>query len=231
LGPDDFPSRFFHHFWDFIKKDPRKMLNYTLQKKKVGGSTNSTFLALIPKYSNPSNFTHFHPISLCNSSYKILTRIIANRLNPLIAKLILENQNGYLREKQITDNNILVQEAIHSSKKIKIPRMVVKIDMENTFDRVKHNFLLSSLQAYDFSENFMSWNKACINNPWISPLLNGHPKKLFKASRGLHQGFPLSPSLYILLADSLSHKLEVERRNGKLPGLRIARGVKEINHS
>jgi hypothetical protein len=125
----------------------------------------------------------------------------------------------------------LVQEAIHSSKKIKRPRMVVKLDMANAFDRVKHNFLLSVLQDYSFSENFISWIKDCISNPWISPLLNGCPTKLFKERRGLRQGCPISTSLYILLVDSLSRKLEVERRNGKLSGLRIERGVKEINHS
>jgi hypothetical protein len=109
--------------------------------------------------------------------------------------------------------------------------MVVKLDMENAFDRVKHSFLFSVLKAYGFSENFSNWIKACINNPWISPLLNGRPTNFFKASRGLRQGFPLSPFLYILLADSLSRKLEEERRTRKLPGLLIARGVKEINHS
>jgi hypothetical protein len=63
--------------------------------------------------------------------------------------------------------------------------MVVKLDMENAFDRVKHNFLLSVLKAYGFLENFISWIKSCINNPWISPLLNGCPTKFFKARRGL----------------------------------------------
>jgi hypothetical protein len=207
------------------------MLNYTLRKQRIGGSTNSTFLVLIPKDSNPSNFTRFRPISLCNSSYKILTKIIANRLNPLLAKLISENQTSFLRDKQITDNIILVQEAIHSSKKTKTPRMVVKLDMANAFDRVKHNFLLSFLKAYGFSENFNSWIKACISDPWISSLLNGRQTKFFKSSRGLRHGYPLSPSLYILLADSLNRKLEVERRTGKLPDLHIARGVKKINHS
>jgi hypothetical protein len=196
-----------------------------------GGATNSTFLALIPKESNPSNFSRFRPISLCNSSYKILTKIIVNRLTPLLTKLISENQSGFLRDKQITDNIVLVQEAIHSSKKTKTPGMVVKLDMENAFDRVKHSFLFSILKAYGFSENFSNWIKACISTPWVSPLLNGRPTNFFKASRGLRQGCPLSPFLYILLADSLSRKLEEERRKGKLPGLLIARGVKEINHS
>jgi hypothetical protein len=90
------------------------MLNYTLQKKKVGGATNSTFLALIPKETNPSNFSRFWPISLCNSSYKILTKIIAMQLKPYLSKLVSENQGGFMENKQITDNIVLVQEAIHS---------------------------------------------------------------------------------------------------------------------
>jgi hypothetical protein len=130
------------------------MLNYSLHKQRIRGATHSTFPTLIPKDSNPSNFSRFHPISLCNSYYKILTKIIANRLNPLLAKLISENQTGFLRDKQITDNIILVQESIHSCKKTKTLGMVVKLDMENAFDKVKQSFLFSVLRAYGFSENF-----------------------------------------------------------------------------
>jgi hypothetical protein len=153
-GPDGFSIRFYHFFWAIIKRDLKKMLNYTLQKQKLGGATNSTFLALIPKESNPSNFSRFLPISLCNSSYKILTKIIANHLKPFLSKLITENQGGFLKNKQITDNIVLVQEAIHSSMKRKDPGMVIKLDMVNAFDRVKHSFLFSVLKSYGFSKYF-----------------------------------------------------------------------------
>jgi hypothetical protein len=82
------------------------MLNYTLRKKK-GGAINSTFLALIPKEMNPSNFSRFRPISVWNS-YKILTKIIASRIKPLLSKPISDNQGGFMENKQITDNIILV---------------------------------------------------------------------------------------------------------------------------
>jgi hypothetical protein len=180
------------------------MLNYTLRKKKVGGATNSTFLALISKETNPSNFSRFRLISLCNSSYKILTKIIASRIKPLLSKLVSGNQGGFKENKQITNNIILVQEAIHSNRERKDKGMILKLDMENAFDRVKHSFLYKVLERYGFSPEFIDWVNACIGSPWIAPMINGWPSHFFKSSRGLRQGRPLSPSLYILMVDSLS---------------------------
>jgi hypothetical protein len=82
--PNGFSTQFFKHLWDTTKFDLKRMLNYTLKKNKVGGATNSTFLALIPKETNPSNFSRFRPISLYNTTYKILTKIIANHIKPLL---------------------------------------------------------------------------------------------------------------------------------------------------
>jgi hypothetical protein len=78
--------------------------------------------------------------------------------------------------------------------------MVIKLDMANAFDRVKHAFLFSVMQKFGFSKYFIDWIQACIGSPWIAPLINGRPSQFFQASKGLRQGFPLSPSLYIILA-------------------------------
>jgi len=175
-GPNGFPIRFYRSFWATIKRDLKKMLNYTLQKQKLGGATNSTFLALIPKDSNPANFSRFHPISLCNFAYKIPTKIIANHLKPLLSILIPKNQGGFLKNKHITDNIVLVQEAIHSSKKCKVPGMVIKLDMVNGFYEV-----------------FVCWIRACIGSPWISPLINGLDLRNFQ---GHDAPFPPSFTSY-----------------------------------
>jgi len=100
----------------------------------VGGETNWKFLELISNETNPSNFSKLSPIFLCNTTYKILTKIIANCIKPLLPKLILENQGGFMEKKQITNNIILVQEVIHSSWITKDKGTLIKLDIENAFD-------------------------------------------------------------------------------------------------
>lgn len=85
------------------------------KKNKMGGNTKSSYLALIPKESNPSTFNRFRPISLCNSSYKIVIKIIANRIKKVLPDIISKHQGGFVPNRQIITNVIVVQEAIHSS--------------------------------------------------------------------------------------------------------------------
>eukprot|EP00253_Pinus_taeda_P028479 PITA_28479 len=133
-GPDGFPISFYREYWQLIKKDLAKMLRGVQRKGKMGGFTNSTFLTLIPKENRPTSFSRFRPISLCNSSYKIFTKIIATRLKPLLPSLISENQGGFLSNRQIHDSIILVQEAIHSSLSRQEKGFVLKLDLVNPFN-------------------------------------------------------------------------------------------------
>eukprot|EP00253_Pinus_taeda_P033856 PITA_33856 len=165
-----------------------------MRKAKIGGGTNSTYLAIIPKDSNLETFARFKPISLCNASYKILAKLLANRIKPLLKRLISNPQGGFLKGRHILNNVIQVQETIHSSKQRKEKGMLIKLDMANAFDRVDRSFLI-------------------------------------KARRGIRQGCPLSPFLYILMVDSLSRKLTAERIVGSLPGLKPSSGVNPLNHA
>jgi len=90
-GPDGFSIHFYRACWSIIKSNLQRMIKSFQQKAKVGGGTNSTFLALIPKEVSPGTFDGFKPISLCNASYKILAKLLANRLKPLLGKLISPN--------------------------------------------------------------------------------------------------------------------------------------------
>ena len=198
---------------------------------KIGGSTNSAFLALIPKEKEAKSFDMFRPISLCNIGYKIITKIMASKLKHILPRLVPENQGVFVKGRKIWENIILVQEAIHSSLKNGDKGMVVKIDLANAFDKVSHPFLFQVMQKFGFAPEFISWARACISKPWIAPLVNGRVAPFFQASRGLRQGCPLSPLLYAIQASVLSFQLDSAKHDQDLPGIKIARGIKDINHA
>ena len=156
---------FFKVCWLVIRKDLLRMIKAFQLKAKVGGCTNSTFLALIPKEVNLITFERFKPISLCNASYKILSKLLANRLKPLLGKLISTLQGGFVKGRHILDNVIQVQEAMHSNYQRQEKGMPIKLDMANAFDRVRLSFLYKVLRSFGFSSEFVIFLKACTNKP------------------------------------------------------------------
>jgi hypothetical protein len=166
-GPDGFTTRFIKVCWKIIKNDLHRMIQKSQSCSKIGGSTNSAFLALIPKEKGATSFDRFRPISLCNIGYKIITKVMANRIKNILPSIIPENQGGFIKGRNIGDNIILVQEAIHSSQSRKEKGMVIKLDLANAFDRVRHSFLFQVMQRLGFDHSFVTWTQACIGSPWI----------------------------------------------------------------
>eukprot|EP00253_Pinus_taeda_P036022 PITA_36022 len=155
----------------------------------------------------------------------------ATRLKPLLPSVISENQGGFLPNRHISDYILLVQEAIHSSLTRKEKGFVLKLDLANSFDRVRHSYLFAVLHKMGFDPSFTTMIAACITGPWISPLINGRPCSAFQSSCGLRQGCPLSPYLFILMAESFSQALDYNRRVGLITSIKIEQGAKNINHS
>ena len=160
-GLDGFSIHFYKVCWPIIKTDLLRMVSAFHKKAKMGGCTNSTFLALIPKDVKPSSFDRFCPISLCNSSCEIIAKLLANRFKPLLGKLISPLQGGFVKGRNILDNVIQVQEAMHSSYLRKEKGMIIKLDMKNAFDRVKLSFLYDVLLSFGFFHDFVNLIKAC----------------------------------------------------------------------
>ena len=191
-GLDSFSTSFITSCWDIIHKGLFKMVLKSQNCNKIWGSTNSTFLALNPKEKDATTFDRFWPISLCNIGYKIITKIMAIRIKGILHKIIPVNQGAFIEGRKIWDNIILVQEAIHSCLWNRVRGMVVKIDIADAFDRVRHAFLLHVMRKFGFNPAFIRWVKDYISEPWIAPLINGRVAGVFKTSRGLCQRCPIS---------------------------------------
>lgn len=162
-GPDGFTIEIYRFHWYTTRKDFLRMVKNVL--KKIGSNTKSSYLALVPKESNPSTFNRFRPISLCNSSYKIITKIIANRIKEVLPIIISENQGGFVPNMQIIDNVIIVQEVVHSSMQRKEKGIIIKLDMANSFDRVIIPYLMAVLKKLGFPREIIEIIQACITAP------------------------------------------------------------------
>ena len=135
-GPDGFTVNFFHSCWNLLKFDVWGMVEESHTTQKIWPALNATFFTLIPKENKPSTPNKFRPIALCNVLYKIITKIIANRLKPLLPSLISVEQTGYVEGRKILDGIILAHEAIHSLKTTKNPGMLLKLDLSKYFDKL-----------------------------------------------------------------------------------------------
>jgi ribonuclease HI len=230
-GPDGFTTDFFHHCWDLIKTEVWEVVEESRTSGLVLPALNATFLSLIPKEERVTNPKHFRPIALCNVIYKIITKIIANRLKPILPFIISQEQSGYVEGRQIMDSVILAHEVVHSLKTSRTPGMLLKLDLSKAFDRASWQYIRAVLDAFGFDQGWVSWIMNLLTSTFFSILINGVPSKPFTPSRGIRQGDPLSPFLFILLAEGLGRYLRAAVLEGSLKGLPLHNLQPALSHS
>jgi hypothetical protein len=231
-GPDGFTALFYKKYWHVVRSEVLNCVWDFFLNKNMSNELNHTFITLVPKQSGAHAVHQFRPISLCNITYKIITKILANRLKDVLSKIISPLQSAFVPKRSIQDNSIIAHELLHTFnlKRGKGGFMFLKIDMEKAFDKMEWSLILVIMQKLGFHANWILWIKACISSSSFSILLNGSPYGLFSPERGLRQGDPLSPFLFILGSEVLSRLLLREERIGNLKGMKIARNSPAINH-
>lgn len=152
---------------------------------------NHSLIFLIPKQENRTFITYFRPVSLCNIAYKVIAKIMADRLRKVLGMLIKFPQATFVTGRSIQENTIIAQQIFHAMK-LKQGRKglaAIKIDMERAYDRLDWVFFVRIMHAFEFDPKWIQWIYQCISNVSFSVLMNGLP---FEPQRGIRQGDPLS---------------------------------------
>ena len=216
-GSDGMSPIFFQKYWDV-----------------VGPSVvNETFICLIPKVNCPQKISEFRPISLCNVVYKLVSKVLANRLKKILPMVISESQSAFVPDRQITDNVLVAFETMHSidqRRKGKNELMTIKLNISKAYDRVEWAFLEVMMRKLGFGERWIGLMLMCVKTVSYLVLINGEPKGKITPTRGLRQGDPLSPYLFLLCVEGLTAMLKREESEGLISGVSVCRGAPRISH-
>ncbi|KAL4032276.1 hypothetical protein IC575_005346 [Cucumis melo] len=220
-GLDGFPISFFKTYWYLLKEDILDIFKDFYDKGVINKNMNNTYIALIPKKKDYSHPKDFRPISLTTSIYKIIAKTLSNRLKTTLPDTISGNQLAFVKNRQITDAILMANEAVDFWKVKKIKGFILKLDIEKAFDKLNWDFIDFVLEKKNFPILWRKWIRGCISNVTYSVIVNGRPQGRIKANRGLRQGDPLSPFLFVIAMDYLSRLLSHLESSGAIKGVSL----------
>lgn len=231
-GPDGFPVGFYQKTWITVGMSICGLVSDYLDSGIMPEGLNDTLVSLIPKNPHPESVTQFRPISLCNVSYKVITKVMVNRLKPVLEKLVSQEQSSFVPGRQIVDNIMVYQEILHSLRTNSGSKryMVIKVDLEKAYDRLRWDFIQDTLQVAGFDEKWVRNIMRCVETPRLALLWNEQQQDWIYPKRGVRQGDALSPYLFVLCVERLSHIIKRSANEGRWKGIRLSKKGPMITH-
>lgn len=222
-GPDGFTTEFYKHFKEDLYILLFRIYKDIFEKNYIPEAITLSYITLIPKEGkdnkDPKNY---RPISLTNVDYKIISKILTERLKPHMNNLIGDAQQCAIKGRKIQNHLHNIRDIIQYTKEKDIKGRIISLDQEKAFDRVDHNYLFKALETYNLGRQFQKWVKILYNNSYSKVIINQMLTDKFKIERSVRQGCSLSPLLYILVLEPL---LENIRKDSNIGGLKLPGGI------
>ena len=218
-GNDGFTAEFFKFFWIDLKMYILNSLNYGYKTGSLSITQKQGIITCLPKPNkSPFYLKNWRPISLLNVIYKLASSVIASRLKKVLHKLVHDDQKGFISGRFIGENIRIIYEILFETKQQEIPGLLLSVDFQQAFDSVSWKFIAKTLDYFNFGPSFKKWIKIFQNGSESCILQNGHMSDYFCLQRGCRQGDPISPYIFILCAEILSHMI---RKDTNIRGIVI----------
>ncbi|XP_013595094.1 PREDICTED: uncharacterized protein LOC106303347 [Brassica oleracea var. oleracea] len=204
-GPDGLTSGFFKATWSLLGDEVVCSITDFFLNSFLPATTNSAILSLVPKRLGASFITDYRPIACLNTIYKVISRLLVRRLKPVLSSIIVPNQTAFVKDRLLLENTVLAGELVNGYHKRHGPkRITIKVDIAKAFDTLSWEFLFNCLQGLGVPEILTGWLRKCVCTTNFMIGYNGRVQGYFKGKRGLRQGDPLSPYLFVVAMNILS---------------------------
>ena len=187
-GLDGMPPLFYQSFWSTIEDDVCFAVLNCLHNCKIPREINLTHIALIPKVKSPERIIEFWPISFCSVIYKVVSKVLANRLKGILPSVVSKNQSAFQASRVITDNILMAFETLHYKNHHQTGKsgfMALKLDMSKAYDRVEWKYLEQMMKRMSFVDRWVALMMECISSISNSILINGEPSPIIHPTRGI----------------------------------------------
>ena len=210
-GCDGLSAEFYKAFLDDLIDPLHTVLNHVAQNGIMTDSMQTGIISCLYKKGDRNDLKNWRPISLLNLDYKIYTKVLANKIIPVLDEIISPNQTAAIPNRTILDNLSLIRDVIDENVKSDSKFYIVALDQEKAFDRLNWKFMFKTLKHFGFGPKIIKMIKAAYTNIKSKVKINNHVSEAFSIERGVRQGCPLSMILYIICAEVLGDNIREEK--------------------
>ncbi|KAL9682343.1 hypothetical protein QQ045_014139 [Rhodiola kirilowii] len=216
-GSDDLSALFYQSNWEIVGGDVIKEALKCLNEGILNSAINETLIVLIPKVHKVERVEELRPKSLCNVIMKIITKVLANRLKIILPNIISPSQSAFIKGRLITDNIVVAHEVAHfikgrNAQKNGFPSL--KLDLSKAYDRVEWHFVMEMMLKMGFAEAWVNKVMLCISTVSYRIRINDSISEVVYPKQGLRQGDPISPYLFVICTEWITHAINNQQRQG-----------------